>query len=327
VSLRKPRAFRLDPLQNEAHGVIIQDEPFEAVEEQDQALDEVSAETSWFSWGKVFGFATGLLISLALGLALESLIRELFSTSTWLGWFGLGCAGFALLAFLVFLIREGAGIWRERKIETLKKQAIHVLAMRLEGEAKEVSAQLVALYQNRPEMSQGRARISEHVEDIMEARDRLALAEQALLSQIDKQARRLVASAARQVSLVTALSPRALIDIAFVLFAAVRLLRSLSKLYGGRPGFFSFLRLARAALAHLAVTGGLAAGDSLIQQVLGQGVAAKLSARLGEGVLNGIMTARFGAAAMHVCRPLPFIALDPPKLADLAGDLINRKTS
>ncbi|MCC7347938.1 MAG: DUF697 domain-containing protein, partial [Variibacter sp.] len=74
-----------------------------------------------------------------------------------------------------------------------------------------------------------------------------------------------------------------------------------------------------------AVTGGMAAGDSLVQQVLGHGVAAKLSARLGEGVLNGMLTARLGLAAIEVTRPLPFAALRPPGISDLAGGLVRRK--
>ena len=39
---------------------------------------------------------------------------------------------------------------------------------------------------------------------------------------------------------------------------AVRLLRRISTIYGGRPGLLGFLRLARAAFSHLAVTGGVA---------------------------------------------------------------------
>ncbi|MGO8315977.1 DUF697 domain-containing protein, partial [Rhizobium ruizarguesonis] len=59
---------------------------------------------------------------------------------------------------------------------------------------------------------------------------------------------------------------------------------------------------------HLAVTGSIAVGDSLVKQVLGHGLASKLSARLGEGVINGLMTARIGIAAMDLCRPLAFRA-------------------
>jgi putative membrane protein len=154
----------------------------------------------------------------------------------------------------------------------------------------------------------------------MDAEDRLALAERTLLAPLDEQATRAVAEAAKQVSVVTALSPRALVDIAFVVFAGARLLRHIARIYAGRPGMLGFLRLARAALNHLAVTGGAALGDSLIQQVLGHGVAARISARLGEGVLNGLMTARFGLAAIEVCRPLPFIREQPPRLGDVAGE-------
>ena len=93
----------------------------------------------------------------------------------------------------------------------------------------------------------------------------------------------------------------------------------------GGPACSAWSGCVRQIIAHLAVTGGLAAGDSLIQQVLGHGVAAKLSARLGEGVLNGLLTARLGLAAIEVARPLPFAALPKPALSDIAGDLLRRR--
>jgi len=66
----------------------------------------------------------------------------------------------------------------------------------------------------------------------------------------------------------------------------------------------------------------MAASDSLIQQVIGHGVVARLSARLGEGVLNGLLTARLGLAAIEATRPLPFTALRQPALNDIAGSLL-----
>ncbi len=62
-------------------------------------------------------------------------------------------------------------------------------------------------------------------------------------------------------------------------------------------------------------------GDSLLGQVVGHGVAARLSARLGEGVVNGLLTARIGLAAMDLCRPLPFLGVQRPKAGDFLGDL------
>ena len=143
----------------------------------------------------------------------------------------------------------------------------------------------------------------------------IRLAERELMSPLDAEARRLVSSAAQRVSIVTAVSPRALFDVLFVFVASLRLIRQLARLYGGRPGALGMIRLLRHVIAHLAITGGLAASDSLVQQMLGHGIAAKLSQRLGEGMLNGLLTARLGLAAIDVTRPLPFAALPPPKLA------------
>jgi putative membrane protein len=69
------------------------------------------------------------------------------------------------------------------------------------------------------------------------------------------------------------------------------------------------------------VTGSIAIGDTLLQQLVGHGLAGRLSAKLGEGIVNGLMTARIGLSAMDVCRPLPFLVEERPRLKDLAGDL------
>ena len=122
--------------------------------------------------------------------------------------------------------------------------------------------------------------------------------------------------------MVTAVSPRAVFDVVFVLWESVRLIRGVADLYGGRPGAFGLFRLMKAVLSHLAVTGSIAAGETLLQQLIGHGVAGRLSAKLGEGVVNGLMTARIGLSAMDVCRPLPFLAAERPQLRDLTGDLM-----
>jgi putative membrane protein len=56
--------------------------------------------------------------------------------------------------------------------------------------------------------------------------------------------------------------------------------------------------------------------------VLGLGLAARVSAKLGEGVLNGLMMARFGVAAIAVCRPLPYLGRQPPTLGEVAGGIL-----
>ena len=157
----------------------------------------------------------------------------------------------------------------------------------------------------------------------MDGRDLLMLAERDLIAPLDARAKALASAAARRVSVVTAVSPRAFFDVAFVLWESVRLIRRIAAIYGGRPGTLGLFRLLKAVVSHLAVTGSIAVGDTLLQQFVGHGLAGRLSAKLGEGVVNGLMTARIGLSAMDVCRPLPFLTEERPRLKDLAGDLVS----
>jgi putative membrane protein len=320
---RQPRAYRLDDPNVTAGAVQVTDEPFDAIEAADGIVVPMGEKRRAPWLGILLSALSGLLL-LGLGLAVENLIIDLYAIAPWLGWVALGLAVLAVLAFLAIIGREVAGIWREQKIESLREAAIDALAVKDHRAVKGIVSDLLSLYGGRASAAQGSARLRGLTEEIIDADDRLAIAERELLAPLDLQAKRAIAGAAKQVSLVTAVSPRAIVDVAFVIFVAVRLLRTLARIYGGRPGLFGFLRLAKAAFNHLAVTGGMAVGDSLMQQVLGLGLAARISAKLGEGVLNGLMTARFGLAALSVCRPLPFIREETPKIGDVAGELISR---
>ncbi|WP_264049097.1 YcjF family protein [Methylobacterium flocculans] len=329
-STNRPRAFRIPPAapQDSPEGaapppsqVRMVDEPFEIVEAADGVAVPVApkARAPWLSLLLV---ALGGLVTLGVGLSVERLIADLFSAAPWLGAVALVLLAIATVAFLALVARELSGIWRERQIERIRGKAMEAITTRDHSAAQGVVRELTTLYADRSALAAGRTRLDTLGDAILDVDDRIGLAEHELLAPLDRQARNAIASAAKQVSAVTALSPRAIVDVAFVVFAAVRLLRRIATIYGGRPGFLGFLRLARSAFAHLTVTGGMAVGESMIQQVLGLGIAARVSAKLGEGVLNGLMTARFGLAAMAVCRPLPFVREAPPRLGDVAGELL-----
>jgi putative membrane protein len=190
--------------------------------------------------------------------------------------------------------------------------------------AKQKVSELAALYADRPEMDVARRRLKELKNEIIDGAARVEIAEKALMPALDAAARAEIAKAAKAVSLVTAIAPRAIIDVIFVAAQALRLIRRISEIYGGRPGMLGAIRLARAVATHLTLTGAVAVGDSLLQQIVGHGVASRISARLGEGVLNGLLTARIGISAMAVCRPTPFIAEKPPGISDVAPFLMKR---
>jgi len=277
------------------------------------------------SWGLVFWSAVGGLVLLALGLGVARLIEDLFARGAELGFLGLAFAGAAALAFAVVVAREAFGLIRLATIEQLHLRAAKVLASDDRADSRAVVQDLIKLAHQNPHLARARAALQGHAGDIIHGADMIRLAGRDLMTPLDQEARRLVSSAAQRVSVVTAVSPRALVDVLFVFLASLRLIRQLARLYGGRPGALGMIALLRHVVAHVAITGGMAASDSLVQQVLGHGIAAKLSQRLGEGVLNGLLTARLGLSAIDVTRPLPFTALPRPSLGDLAKDLLRKR--
>jgi putative membrane protein len=174
----------------------------------------------------------------------------------------------------------------------------------------------------RAELQWNVARMRQHMSDVRDPGDLLRLTDRELLAPLDVHARRLVARAARRVSVATAISPFALFSVSWVLVENMRLLRALAALYGGRPGLAGTLRLGRMVFTHIIATGGIAMTDDLFGQFLGQDLLRRLSRRLGEGIFNGALTARIGAAAIHVARPLPFLEAKPVRARDFLTELL-----
>ncbi|KKB79913.1 membrane protein [Devosia soli] len=310
--LRTPRAFA----PSEAELV-------EASFEPDPEPDLVGPMPRTMGWIGRFAWTTGgILVSAGLALAADRLIRDLFAAQPWLGYIGLGVLGAFIMAVLALGAREIFALRRLRVLDALKRDAAEARASDDHKRAQHVANRLDAIYADRPDLARGRETVKANLPHLFDGTEIVTLAERSLMAQLDARAKALTASSARRVALVTAVSPRALIDVAFVIYESIRLAGAIAALYGARPGFFGFWRLAGAILAHLAVTGGLVLTDGIVEQLVGQGLAAKLSARLGEGVVNGLMTVRVGIAAMRVVRPLPFDTLPQPTVRDFIPELV-----
>lgn len=315
---RRPQVFKLD----EAQVVFAPPDP-----EPDLAALEVAAAVPpkrGFSWSSLFWSALGGVVSLALGLAATQLIEDLFQRATWLGYAGAALVALLVLATLVILGRELAGLYRLASLDHIRARAAFAVAEDDRPAGEEVVRALLHISKENAALARGRAELEGHLSRIIDGADLVRLAERSLMSDLDARARQMIADAAKRVSVVTAVSPRAAVDLFFVLITAAGLIRRLARLYGGRPGTLGMLSLGKHVISHLAITGGMAAGDTLVQQLVGHGLAAKLSARLGEGVVNGLLTARLGLAAVAVTRPLPFVALPPPRMTDVASGLMRK---
>ncbi|PPD27102.1 MAG: TIGR01620 family protein [Hyphomicrobium sp.] len=276
------------------------------------------------SWGAVLVSAMVGIAMLAAGVWFARFVSVALSREDWVGWTATGLLGLAALAMSVIVGRELIGLVRLEKLSALRRDADAVL---LKPDAKlesSVVARLRGLFSGRPECRWGLARLDEHMRDVNNAGDLLKLADRDLLAPLDQEARRLILASAKRVGMVTAMSPLMLIAVGYVLVENVRMLRAIAGLYGRRPGTTGALRLGRLVFKHLLASGGLALTDDLLGQFLGQDLLRRLSRRLGEGAFNGAMTARVGAAAIEVIRPLPYIEAQPVRVRDLLSELFRR---
>ncbi len=273
-----------------------------------------SRAVKWFAL-----FASGLsgLALLGIGLWAENLVRTLVERQPMLGWVALGLLGLAVLGLVGFIAREVRAIMRLRTLDDLREGLQNAYDNEDTNAARKALNDVVSLYKTDPRTAHGRAQFDRSRAGVLDAQDLIVIGEETLMAPLDRQAVALVSTAARRVSLVTALSPRALVDIAMVAFQCVSLTRQIAQAYGAKPGLLGALGLARHMIGHLAITGGIAATEGLVSQVLGHSLAARLSARLGEGVINGLLTARVGLAAIAVTRPMPYIASTGPTLSEV----------
>jgi len=273
-------------------------------------------------WGMILLTSLFGLVTMWAGLAATQLIEDFFTRSPILGWTAVAFAGFAGFAALTIAVREIWGLARLRRIEHLQADAARAINDDDATAAKDTIAALRHLYRGRHDAAWGLTSLAEHDADIIDPRHRVRLAERYLLTPLDAESHRIVARAARRVTLLTAMTPAAALDILFVAVLNLRMLRELASLYGGRPSTLATLKLARMVVGHLAVTGGLALSDSLIQHLVGKGLVGRLSARFGEGAVNGILTSRIGLAARDVCRPVPQEAAAKESLGSLLRELV-----
>ncbi len=338
--IRKPAAFKIDAPAQQKHkaDVALSEKPvrkpratptIEVIDSEDifdQSLQVLTPKPtkpthrSWTAWS-VFLSASGLLLSLAAGLWVDTLIRNLFARADWLGYAASVVLALALLALFVVIAREISGLAQLNTASDLRLQATDASARNDATKARLVIDKLEKQISNVSQTARGRQLLAQTRSEIMNGSDLMRLAEHSLMKPLDDMAKTMILDSAKRVSVVTAVSPRALVDVAYIIFESARLIRRLAELYGGRPGSLGLIRLSKNVIAHLAVTGSIAVGDSVIQQLVGHGVAAKISARLGEGVINGLMTARVGISAMDLVRPMQFSAEKRPNISDVVSEL------
>ena len=290
-------------------------------EDQDRTIPTLKDIRAGFRWTGLLLGAAGALAALAFTAWLHSHIAGLLARQDWIGWLALALVMLVCFALAMIALRELLALRLLAKIGHLRELAERAIRHDDRRSAEKIQRNIISLFRGRHSLSWGLAELQEHQKEVLSARDRLVLVERNLMVALDQEARRIVAESARRVSVMTAISPFVFLDMLLVGVENFRMLRRLMSLYGGRPGLFSQFRLIKLMIANLAMSGGLAVGADLVGHVMGRQVATRLAGRIGEGLINGSLTARLGITATGLIRPLPYLEAKPTTITAFVKEL------
>ncbi|WP_034915030.1 YcjF family protein [Erwinia sp. 9145] len=248
--------------------------------------------------------------------------------NAWLShdWIALGgCVAGGLIVFAGAgsLVAEWRRLWRLRERAEERDVARELLHSHGMGRGRpfcEKLARQAGLEQGHPALQRWYASVHESHSD----RETVALYAQLVQPVLDSQARREIGRSAAESTLMIAVSPLALVDMAFIAWRNLRLVNRIATIYGIELGYFSRIRLFRLVLLNIAFAG----ASELVREVgmdwMSQDLAARFSARAAQGIGAGLLTARLGIKTMELCRPLPWLENDKPRLGDFRRELITQ---
>lgn len=274
-------------------------------------------------WGTVLAASVAALVAVAVGFDTADLMARAWATSAAFGVIVsllLAGAGISLVTLLAGELRS---LRRLRRVEALRAEAARLSAGDGHGEAAVFAGRVAALYDGRGDLAPLLDRFKGAVTDAHDDREVVLLVDRQVLEPLDRQAYQRVLVAARTTAIATALSPAAVVDLAVVLWRNLKLVREIAALYGARPGYLGSVRLLRRMLANLAVAGVTESAHHVAVEALGGSLAAAISTRVGQGVINGLLTARIGLAAMHLCRPVAYRPDNRPSLSRIRRELLS----
>lgn len=247
------------------------------------------------------------LLLLAAAIAIEStlLIVESFEQHWLLGSLWAGGLALALLLLVVFMVKEVVLLRRLKK--------------RWRRQQHQPSADHLLQELKHPDL----AHVWEQIEQpYWSAEERQERFEKDVLSRIDQQAQRIISKRAAESAALVALSPSSVADMLLLLWRNHRMMADIAACYGVELGYWSRIGLWRQILTNIAYAGISELAVDIGTQWLSAELMTKLSARAGQGLGAGLLTARLGFQVINLTRPLPFTHVKRPGYARLQKDIL-----
>ncbi|MGC9421470.1 YcjF family protein [Vibrio sp.] len=266
-----------------------------------------------------------ILFSGLIGWQAIDSIWSSFQAANWLNlaWSGFltGLAGFGITS----IAKE---LWKLRKLRqhfSVQEQAENLILQDAVGQGGpfcEMLAQHAQINQQSVAYQRWQTSVnSSHSDaDIIQLYDAMVISEQ------DKKATQIVSRHASEAAVFVAVSPLALIDMLFVAWRNLTMIEQLASVYGIELGYWSRLQLFKTVLINMALAGASEMAIDSSMDMLSMDLTKKISARIGQGIGVGLLTARLGLKAMALLRPLPWQPERAVKLREIRQQIMAKIT-
>jgi len=270
--------------------------------EQELQLEHVIRPNTGRKWLATGAFAT--FAGLVGWQAVDSVITAI-QTSDWLA---LSWTGFIAAIASLGLGAMGKELWKLRKLRnhfSVQEEAEALINSESVGKGK-AFCETVAEQSGVMAESPGFDRWQSSINPVHSDAEILDMYDSMVVSQQDKLATKIVSQHATECAALVAVSPLAAADMLLVAWRNFKMIDNLSKVYGVELGYASRIKLLRAVFVNMAAAGASELAIDASMDLMSMDLAGKVSARAGQGLGVGILTARLGLKAMTLLRPLPW---------------------
>ncbi|WP_299788109.1 TIGR01620 family protein [uncultured Shewanella sp.] len=245
-------------------------------------------------------------------------LRSAWGESPWL--FGLYSGVTAVISLWAgtLAVSEWRKLVRLKSVEEAQQTGDRLSQSMQVGEADKFINKLLDQLPKEVDLSRYLSSVREEHNDA----EKLILFDELVLSERDLIAKKLVRRFSQESALLLAASPLAFLDMAIILWRNQRMIYKIAECYGIELGYWSRIKLIRGIITNIVYAGTSEIITDLGTQLLSVEMSGKLSARLGQGLGGGLLTARLGYQAMALCRPISFQENARPKLSGIHKELL-----
>ncbi len=273
-----------------------------------------------------FFWTIGLLLALIVGWETYSLVSWGLEQNLVLGLAVAGLVCCTLAAGYSLVRHERAGAGQLKKVRELQGEAEKLQRAHETGQAVRFVRRLKKVYTG-TDMEPILKRELKEIDwgRFSDAKAMTQVSRRGLKT-LDEQAFGLTVRRSVEAGVLVSISPLAILDMLLVLWRNTRMLQDIAAIYGLQATLTSRFVLFRKVLYNMAFVGVSELVTEIGSDLFGWSVAAKLSARIGQGIGAGLLTGRMGIQAMHLCRPIPFAEQERPRLKEIRSRVLTRLT-